>query len=80
MKIWHIHIHIRRFSGARIYLWILSMKKSCIHIHIRKIHGYHGYIRGYYTYSRYVEIIYAKEFLPLLDYCWHCPYVVIEEA
>jgi hypothetical protein len=26
-NIWHIHIHIRRFSRARIYPRILSMKK-----------------------------------------------------
>ena len=34
-------------------------------------------------YSRYVEIIHAKEFLPLLEYCWHCKLylvLVIEEA
>src|SRR5438046_8556559 len=33
-----IRIHIREILRLRIYPWILSMKKS--RIHIRKIHGY----------------------------------------
>jgi hypothetical protein len=46
---WHIHIHIRRFSRARIIISadIIHEKKFCIHIHIREIHGCHGYIHEY---------------------------------
>ena len=39
----NIRIHIHEILRLRIYPWILSMKKS--RIHIRNIHGYiHGYI------------------------------------